>query len=781
MIAAPSTVRETIKWLTSIGRPALPECPIESATVGKEPKQPAYISGWRNNEPFVKPIPWKPWQNTLPTEIQHKVWFQDPKTGVGTLGGWNGRHWLGWVDVDAKDFRSQENCDHTVAEWIENYPVLKEAPRFSTPSGGYRFLIAWDSEPENFKANSKFTLTEGGALMGELLTKNGAHTLLPPTKGLNGEYRWKHWAEYPPVVASPEAVGIYPVKAEVRPAPALAKGSKTDIESAREYLSWIPNNDGVHYDDWLQVGMTLQSVDDTLLAEWKNWSGQSGKHDDGECDRKWASFNSNGGVGIGTLGDLAKANGWVKPQKISSGDRTQTTTEHNKGFDAYLEKLKHLNEIADPIRKGYELFAVSKADGYPLRQIEAALGHYRQRQGSKDKTVFELDEFLDLPFVANAWLIEALVPCGETIILAGAPKEGKTLVAFDAAFSVATNRSNFLGIQPSKKGRVLLISSDESPRSTQARLKKRGFTAEDRGQLRIITRFNLQNLSELRDQLADFQPDLTIVDSLKSISQGSEVSENSAEFADSIYALKELFTQHDSAAILIHHTNKDRDAQGVSQVRGSTAIAGAVWGVFVLKTPRRRQGEEPPKDRWLEINPREGERRTLSIELDPSVNTWTVIGSTEQTSPEQATTKERVTSLLKSMSGKGLEFSEIRDLLPDIKRETLSTCLNRLVDSGIAGKRQSETNYKGWVYWMVSPSVSHGFIPVENMVSSSVSSPVLDPCETDHETEQNGYQIELSEVGFMNVPPRVVSSETNMVSPLVSHGFMEVIENDDDY
>jgi RecA-family ATPase len=132
-----------------------------------------------------------------------------------------------------------------------------------------------------------------------------------------------------------------------------------------------------------------------------------------------------------------------------------------------------------------------------------------------------------------------------------------------------------------------------------------------------MTRFNLQNLSELDAQLDEFRPTLTIIDSLKSITQGSEVSENSAEFGDAIYALKELLTKHDSAGVLVHHSNKDKEAQGVAQVRGSTAITGAVWGVWMLKTPRRRQGEEQPKDRWLEISPREGERKTLSIELDP--------------------------------------------------------------------------------------------------------------------------------------------------------------------
>jgi hypothetical protein len=135
----PQTVADTIVWLDRLGRPPLPECPIEAATVGRDPKQPQYIDGWRGDTPYVKTVQWKTWQTNQPKDAQIKVWFKDSKIGIGTLGGFNGKHWLGWVDVDAKDFPSQEDCDRTVAKWLETYPILAASPRFRTPSGGYRF------------------------------------------------------------------------------------------------------------------------------------------------------------------------------------------------------------------------------------------------------------------------------------------------------------------------------------------------------------------------------------------------------------------------------------------------------------------------------------------------------------------------------------------------------------------------------------------------------------------------------------------------------------------
>ena len=149
----PRNIQETINWLNRLGRPPLPECPIEAAKQGKEPKQPCFLDGR-----YLKTVNWKQWQNTQPIEEIYKAWFENPKTGIGTLGGWNGKHWLGWIDFDQKDFASAEECDRSIAAWLDQYPLMNDAPMFRTPSGGYRFLVAFNQEPENFKANSGFSL-----------------------------------------------------------------------------------------------------------------------------------------------------------------------------------------------------------------------------------------------------------------------------------------------------------------------------------------------------------------------------------------------------------------------------------------------------------------------------------------------------------------------------------------------------------------------------------------------------------------------------------------------
>src|SRR4028119_6275 len=227
----PRSVPETINWLIQLGRPPLPECPIEAAKQGKDSKQPCFLDG-----KYLKSVNWKQWQNTQPIEEIYKAWFQNPKTGIGTLGGWNGKHWLGWIDFDQKDFASAQVCDHSIANWLEKYPVMQTAPRFRTPSGGCRFLVAFNREPENFKANSGFSLkADGSHHVGELLSKNGGHTLLPPTIGVSGKaYEWVQWSEYPPAVDQPEDIGVYPVQKKTEGKP---KKTETNDETGSTALT----------------------------------------------------------------------------------------------------------------------------------------------------------------------------------------------------------------------------------------------------------------------------------------------------------------------------------------------------------------------------------------------------------------------------------------------------------------------------------------------------------------------------------------------------------------
>jgi RecA-family ATPase len=247
-------------------------------------------------------------------------------------------------------------------------------------------------------------------------------------------------------------------------------------------------------------------------------------------------------------------------------------------------------------------YSLSKPDVYQLiREIG------RNTETPKCES-FSLDEFLSLESEEIEYLIPGLLPRGETVLLAAMPKTGKTLLATDAAFAIATGECNFLG-EKVKQGKVLLVSVDESPQSTRAKLLKRGFRRGD--QLQIMSKWSIGQLNELEAKLEDFRPDLVVVDSLKRITLGAEISENSAEFGDLVYRLKELTGKYGAACVLVHHVSKNADAMGLERVRGSTAIAGAVWGTWILD---RIPKPDPNNKKRMILDPADP-TRMLSVTL----------------------------------------------------------------------------------------------------------------------------------------------------------------------
>jgi RecA-family ATPase len=379
-----------------------------------------------------------------------------------------------------------------------------------------------------------------------------------------------------------------------------------------------------------------------------------------------------------------------------------------------IKRLFGVNDIA--VR-----YSLSKPDVYQLiREIG------RNTETPKCES-FSLDEFLSLESEEIEYLIPGMLPKGETVLLAAMPKTGKTLLATDAAFAIATGESHFLG-EKVKQGKVLLISVDESGQSTKAKLLKRGFRRGD--QLQIMTKWSIGQLNDLEAKLEDFRPDLVIIDSLKRITAGREISENSAEFADAIYQLKELTGKYGASCILIHHTNKNGDAVGLERVRGSTAIAGAVWGTWILdRIPKPDPNNKKrmildPADptRMLSVTPRDSQGQNLKVELNPDNLSFSVCAESEeeqQAQQEKKTQKQKIFDLLAKCAPKALTGREILEGT-GLPRSAYGT-LNAMVEQRSITQRQSKTDHRSMVYCLnVPPSPPSNEKDMTNLSQSTV-------------------------------------------------------------
>ena len=154
----------------------------------------------------------------------------------------------------------------------------------------------------------------------------GCQSVVAGDHPLTPGYRWvaKYSPDDLPIAEAPPEL----LERMLKPTPtavvlAEVRTGDNDATRARSYLDALSSGRADDYDDWLAVGMALHSVgDDALLDEWEQWSAQSGKHKPSDCQRKWRSFKKSG-ITLGTLGDMAKKDGWrgsaVTRRTVSTG------------------------------------------------------------------------------------------------------------------------------------------------------------------------------------------------------------------------------------------------------------------------------------------------------------------------------------------------------------------------------------------------------------------------------------------------------------------------------
>lgn len=371
-----------------------------------------------------------------------------------------------------------------------------------------------------------------------------------------------------------------------------------------------------------------------------------------------------------------------------------------------LELTALLKEV-DPLKALDTKKFIAQRYGYKVSEIEQLLRYLDQSARLPKLRTLSLKELFSMPQQGIDYVIPGMLPVGECALLVASPKAGKSLLAYDAAFAVATGEDTFLG-EAVKQGKVLIIQCDESIGSATSRLIKRGFREGDADNVQFMDSFNIFQLLELEERLEEFRPDLVIIDSLRRISIGTGVSENSAEFADAVYKVKELLFRYNAAGILIHHTNKNQDALGVERVRGSSAIVGAVWGVWEMShvpkpdpNNKKRQIIDP-KDptRILSITARDIEGQRLKIELDPENNHWVSLGEEGVDASETTDRKSneaKILELLRSAAPRGLEASEINQHVG--LGRGVYCYLNRLLGKRVIGSRPSSVDKRRTVYF----------------------------------------------------------------------------------
>lgn len=222
------------------------------------------------------------------------------------------------------------------------------------------------------------------------------------------------------------------------------------------------------------------------------------------------------------------------------------------------------------------------------------------------------------------WIAEPLLARGAVTMLVGREGHGKSLLALALAAAIGHGTS-VAGIACAP-GRVLLIDAENGEAEIHRRVLGLGVKPET-----LVTveaeRFDLrEDVRDVRTLLRHVQPDVLVLDSLRSLAPGLDENDSGPVEA-ALGPLRGLSRKHQCATLIVHHAGKANNGY-----RGSTAIGAAVELGFTLAREREassrrtltcwksRLAPEPPP-RTLAIQASDGRVAITAAEPAPITTT----------------------------------------------------------------------------------------------------------------------------------------------------------------
>lgn len=318
-----------------------------------------------------------------------------------------------------------------------------------------------------------------------------------------------------------------------------------------------------------------------------------------------------------------------------------TLTNHEVLLEEYASDLKKFVKFMErdgiPNKKQAIRLLRNKlaSKWYPLLGFEPKNINADIQELMNPTPVFErsmnLKKILESYDPSDQWLIPNLLQAGGMYIFGAEPKCGKSLLAYQLAYSFAIS-GRFLGL-PVKKGRVLYWQLEENKKTIASRVYMAGFGNKNDKGTSLLVNFDPDALvverifdatveiPYLQKRIMEYSPTLVIIDSLRASTANSEFSENSSEFGKIVAKLKQVFTQTDTCGVVIHHLSKEGAKNGqkgslVNALSGSTSISSNSDGIIALfKTKKEDYNKDTNSPLTLTTLPRQGKPITIEYNM----------------------------------------------------------------------------------------------------------------------------------------------------------------------
>lgn len=173
----------------------------------------------------------------------------------------------------------------------------------------------------------------------------------------------------------------------------------------------------ISYQEWIAVGQALKH-EGYDCSVWDDWSKNDSRYKDGECDRKWRSFNgSSNPISGGTIVKMAKDTGWEPYSSVNGGLIEWDDIIEYDGDGTIYDPTNNKTPTEQLITYLETLFKDDEYVGYVTTDVwQNSEGKWMPGKGQFDRTAKELITQLkkhpdDLGAVIGDWKDE----CGAWI------------------------------------------------------------------------------------------------------------------------------------------------------------------------------------------------------------------------------------------------------------------------------------------------------------------------------------------------------------------------------
>ena len=165
-----------------------------------------------------------------------------------------------------------------------------------------------------------------------------------------------------------------------------------DVQRARWALGRLARWRADDREQWIHVGMALQTVSDELFQDWDDWSRQSDAYQEGETTRQWRSFKARGegdGVTIGSLLHMAREDSGEQIPRGGDGalDRRSASAARPKRREPKVHPT--LEAAMRAMVHGLDNSKAAKREGWGYKPSQSWV--YVDRQGDEVARIVRFD------------------------------------------------------------------------------------------------------------------------------------------------------------------------------------------------------------------------------------------------------------------------------------------------------------------------------------------------------------------------------------------------------